>query len=164
MGGKSAGKAAQSALTQSTERALSLAEKLEEQTEPARTIPIQKYRALVSGDPEVTTQALAPSIQGIRQQFGQARKSIERSLPRGGTMEQARGDIAQAEAGTIGSLGPQMFSESLARLASLGVGGTQAGIAALGTGTQAGSALAGMAGQQARGGLFGGLGSMFGGK
>jgi len=164
MGGKSAGKAAQSALTQSTERALALSEKLEEQTEPARTIPIQKYRALVSGDPEATTQALAPSIQGIRQQFGQARQSIERSLPRGGTLEQARGDLAKGEAGTVGSLGPQMFSESLARLATLGVGGTQAGISAMGTGVQAGSALAGMAGQQARGGLFGGLGSMFGGK
>jgi len=110
MGGKSAGKAAQSALTQSTERALALSEKLEEQTEPARTIPIAKYRALVSGDPEATTQALAPSIQGIRQQFGQARKSIERSLPRGGTLEQSRGDLAKAEAGTVGSLGPQMFS------------------------------------------------------
>lgn len=164
MGGKSAGRAAQSALTQSTERALGLAEKLEEQTEPARTIPIAKYRALVSGDPEATTTAMAPAIQGIRQQFGQARKSIERSLPRGGALEQARGDVARAEAGAVGSLGPQLFSESLARLASLGVGGTQAGIAALGTGTQAGGSLAQMAGQQARGGFFGGLGSMFGGK
>ena len=104
MGKKSSGRAAEAALTESTERALGLSEKLERQTEPARTIPIQKYRQLVSGDPEVTTQALAPQIQGIRQQFGQARGSIERSLPRGGTLEQARGDLARAEAGTVGSL------------------------------------------------------------
>jgi hypothetical protein len=49
MGKKSSGRAAEAALTESTERALGLSEKLERQTEPARTIPIQKYRQLVSG-------------------------------------------------------------------------------------------------------------------
>lgn len=164
MGGKSAGRAAQQALTQSTERALGLSEKLEEQTEPARTIPIQKYRALVSGDPELTTTALAPQIQGIRQQFGQARQSIERSLPRGGTLEQARGDIARAEAGTVGSLGPQLFQESLARLASLGVFGTQAGIGSLGTAQQGGAGLTNLAQVQSRQGIGGIFGSVLGGK
>ncbi len=164
MGGKSAGRAAESALTQGTERALALSEKLEKQTEPARTIPIQKYRQLVSGDPEATTQALAPQIQGIRQQFGQARGSIERSLPRGGTLEQARGDLARAEAGTVGSLGPQLFQESLARLASLGVFGTQAGIGALGTGLQGGAGLTNLAQVQSKQGIGGMFGSILGGK
>lgn len=164
MGGKSAGRAAEASLVKGTERALALSEKLERQTEPARTIPIQKYRQLISGDPEATTQALAPQIQGIRQQFGQARGSIERSLPRGGTLEQARGDLARAEAGTVGSLGPQLFQESLARLASLGVFGTQAGIGALGTSMQGGSALTNLSQVQGRQGFGGFLGSALGGK
>ncbi len=164
MGKKSSGRAAESALTEATERALGLSEKLERQTEPARTIPIQKYRQLVSGDPEATTQALAPQIQGIRQQFGQARGSIERSLPRGGTLEQARGDLARAEAGTVGSLGPQLFQESLARLASLGVFGTQAGIGSLGTAMQGGAGLTNLSQVQGGQGFGGMMGSLFGGK
>jgi hypothetical protein len=164
MGKKSTSRAAEAALTESTERALGLSEKLERQTEPARTIPIQKYRQLVSGDPEATTQALAPQIQGIRQQFGSARGSIERSLPRGGTLEQARGDLARAEAGTVGSLGPQLFQESLARLASLGVFGTQAGIGSLGTAMQGGSALTNLSQVQGSQGFGGMMGSLMGGK
>ena len=140
--GKSASKKAESSLGASADRFAALQEKLESESAPQRQQVGQYFSDIISGDRQKATRALAPQIEATRAQFGQAGKAIERNLPRGGVQQQARSDVAQAEAGAVGNLYTGGVNEALARLAALSTFGTQAGISAGGQGVGAGTSLA----------------------
>jgi hypothetical protein len=160
--GKSAMKTAESSLGASAERFAALQEKLESESAPQRKQVGTYFSDIISGDRQKATRALAPQIEATRAQFGQAGKAIERNLPRGGVQQQARSDVAQAEAGAVGNLYTGGVNEALARLAALSTFGTQAGISAGGQGISAGSSLAELGAAQ-NAAAMGALGSFGGG-
>jgi hypothetical protein len=160
--GKSAMKTAESSLGASAERFAALQEKLEAESAPQRKQVGTYFSDIISGDRQKATRALAPQIEATRAQFGQAGKAIERNLPRGGVQQQARSDVAQAEAGAIGSIYTGGVNEALARLAALSTFGTQAGISAGGQGISAGTGLAELGASQNRAAM-GAMGSAAGG-
>lgn len=160
--GKSASKKAESSLGASADRFAALQEKLESESAPQRQQVGQYFSDIISGDRQKATRALAPQIEATRAQFGQAGKAIERNLPRGGVQQQARSDVAQAEAGAVGNLYTGGVNEALARLAALSTFGTQAGISAGGQGVGAGTSLAELGASQ-NAAAMGALGSMAGG-
>lgn len=155
--GKGASKAAESTLTSSASRFADLQEKLEAESAPHRQQVGNYFSDIISGDRQKATRALAPQIEATRAQFGQARKAIERNLPRGGVKEQAESDVAQAEAGAVGNLYTGGVNEALARLGALSTFGTQAGINAGQGAVSAGGALANLAGSK-QSSLWGGIG------
>ncbi len=167
--GKGAGKKSQDILTGTSAKFSQTMDQLLSESEPARKIPMNFWSSIIKGGPEADA-VLAPSTESIRSQFEQARAAIERSLPRGGAMDNALTQTHIAEAGTVGSQRTNLLSEAVARLASMGVFGTQSGISAGGGSLSAGNSLANLSGMQAQawgtglGGLAEGVGSIFGGK
>ncbi len=155
--GKGASRKAESTLGASADRFAALQEKLEAESAPQRKQVGNYFSDIISGDRQKATRALAPQIEATRAQFGQAGKAIERNLPRGGVQQQARSDIAQAEAGAIGNLYTGGVNEALARLASLSTWGTQAGISAGQGAVGAGGSLANLATGKSNS-LWGGIG------
>ncbi len=167
--GKGAGKKSEDILSGTSQKFSETMEQLLSESEPARKIPMNFWSSIIKGGPEADA-VLGPSTESIRSQFSSAREAIERSMPRGGAMDKAMSQTHIAEAGTIGGQRTNLLSEAVARLASMGVFGTQSGISAGGGSLSAGNSLANLSGMQAQawgaglGGLAEGVGSIFGGK
>jgi hypothetical protein len=120
--------AAQSGIADQT---ADIAKQLIDETAPARKQSLDYYSAVSKGGPE-GQRAVAPQINAATQQFYLARKQAE-SLPPGGLRDKSLRDLSLAEAGSKTSIYSGGTAEANARLASMGWGGTQAGIGAYGT-------------------------------
>jgi hypothetical protein len=120
------------------DRFADLEERLQAEAAPDRAMARNYYRGIIAGGPEAA-RVLAPEQSAIRKSYQVAREQLERNAPAGGAIERGRRDLAIAEAGDVGSLFSRKVDEAVARLAQLGIFGTQAGMAAGGNVLDAGS-------------------------
>ena len=123
--------------------------------------------ALASGDPNMVARANAPSLNAIARNYAAASRTLE-NLPAGGAKDRAVRDLVYNQARDRTAVMSGGTQEALARLASMGWGGTQAGVGAFGTATsglgQAGQTYANLAGSkgQSAGSAAAGIGSIAG--
>lgn len=124
------------------------------------------YSAIASGDRGTIARTMAPTLSQISNQFSAAQRRAEETMPRGGNLEATKRDLRLGEAASRAGATTGSLQEAVARLASMGWGGTQAGVGAFGgAGNQFGGAantmagLSQMKGQNAAQGAAG-LGSM----
>lgn len=167
--GKSASSQAQRIEADAANRFAALSEKFEQEGAPARKYVQDTNTALAGGDPTKLQEFNAPSISAIRGQFSNARTQIERELPRGGVLDQAKANLSTAEASNIGNLFTAGREAALGRLQGISQFATSAGLGANSGAVSAGNSLVQLAsGQksalgQGLGGLFSGAGAAVGG-
>ena len=92
--------------------------------------PIQYYQALLSGNQQAMTQAIAPTSQAIASQYKGAEQSTSTSQPMGGYRSQQLANLPFQEAQQIGNL----YAPLQANAAS-GLSGIANNIAGIGTAT-----------------------------
>ena len=168
------GKSAQKAATGTADAQLALAnrtadigEGLLKEAQPARETAQNAYLAVAGGDPTKTAQFSAPSLNAITRNYAAASKSLD-NMPMGGAKDRAQRSLITGQASDRSNVLTGGVQEALARLASMGMGGTQTGVGAYG---QASSGM-GQAGQtysnlssakgQSAGSAAGGLGTVAG--
>lgn len=136
---------------------------------PARQAALGYYSAIMKGSRPETLLAAAPQVAEVSNQMTALRRRAEQ-LPPGGLRDKALRDIALQEAAMKTQIYAGGVPEAAARLASMGYGGTQAGVGAFGQAGQGlGSAAQNMAAlsqmkAQSWAGLAGGIGALAGGK
>ena len=158
MGKKSAEKSntALDAQSKIAEKTLDIGERLLKESEPARQYAQNTYMGLAKGNVPGVEKFVAPQISAATQQFYLARKAVE-NMPPGAARDAAMRDLNLQEASTKTSIYSGAPAEATARLASMGWGGTQAGVGAFG---QAGAGYSSVA--QQYGEMAGQKGSMAG--
>jgi hypothetical protein len=98
--------------------------------------PVAYYNALLSGNQEAMTQAIAPTAEAIGSQYGAAEQSASTSLPRGGYRSTTLANLPFQKAQQIGDLYAPLQANAAAGLS--GIAGDVAGIGTqvAGIGTQ----------------------------
>jgi hypothetical protein len=169
--GKGAAKQSETALAAQSgiaQQELDIGKQLLGETAPARQQALSTYTGLSKGNMPGIQAYVAPQINAATQQFYQARRAAL-ALPPGGQRDQALRDVNLQESASKNQIYSGGVSESTARLASLGMGGTQTGVGAYGTAgqtmgqvAQGYGSLASSKGAQAAS-MFGGLGGALAG-
>jgi hypothetical protein len=132
MGKKSQEKAdtALNAQNQIAQKQTDLADKLVSESDPARMQALNTYTGIAGGNQPGIQKYVAPQVNAIAQQFNMARKSAE-SMPAGGLRDKFLKDITLQEAGAKNQAYSGGVSDSLARMATMGISGTNAGQSSL---------------------------------
>jgi len=122
---------------------------------------------VIQGGPQAYS-LIAPQVDFTKQQFQNARQTLNAGVPAGGARARGYQQLAQAEAGTVSGLFKDKINEILGRLQQLSEFGTSTGLQATGGISGAGSALGELAAQRAQavasglGGIAGAFGTYFG--
>jgi hypothetical protein len=134
MGKKSAQKAntALDAQSQVAGKQADLAERLVDESSPARMQALNTYQGVAAGNQPGIQKYVAPQINAATQQFYLARKAVE-SMGPGGMRDQAMKDINLQEAGAKTQIYSGGVSDALARAATMGMSGSTAGQSGYGT-------------------------------
>jgi hypothetical protein len=143
MGKKATEKAnlAMEAQTKIAGRTLDIGEGILKESAPARQAAQNTYMGLSQGNVPGIEKFVGPQINAATQQFSLAKQSIE-NMPPGPARDIALRNLKLQEAGTKTGIYSSAPQEATARLASMGWGGTQAGVGTIG---QAGEGYSGIA-------------------
>lgn len=165
--GKGAAKradAAAEAQTRIAEKQFDLGAMLLEAAKPAREQAQNTYMGLSKGNIPGIQSYVAPQLNMTNMQFAQAKKAID-AMPPGGAKEAARRDLELQRARGISDVLSGGVAEGTTRLASMGWGGTQAGVGSYGQASGAYGNIAKMYSEQASATrqTLGGLASAAGG-
>jgi hypothetical protein len=102
---------------------------------PARQTSMQYYTDIAKGTGPNLQRAVAPQINAASQQYYTAGRSVQNLAP-GGQRDRATRDLALGQASTKSSIYSGGVNEAIARLASMGMGGSQMGVGAYGSAGQ----------------------------
>lgn len=138
-----------------------------QESAPARNLLQDYYTSAIKGGPEAY-RAISPQVDFAKQQFQNARQTLDKGVPAGGARARGYKQLATAEAGTVSGLFKDKINEILGRLQQMSEFGTSSGLQATGGISSAGTALGELAAQRANavasgvGGVAGALGTYFG--
>jgi hypothetical protein len=113
------------------EQQLGLAKQLITESSPWRQYAGNTYMGLAKGNMPGIQSLVAPQINAADQQYAIAEKQIKEMAP-GGQRDSLLRNLQLQKAGTKTGIYSGGVSESLARTASMGMGGTQQGVGAFG--------------------------------
>lgn len=105
------------------------------------TGPLDWFRKLLTGDSTALMQAVAPAVQSLTGQYGQAEKAVKAFQPRGGERNKVLAELPFRKAGDIATLiggaqekGAAGLADIAGLLGQLGLGSTGAGTSAANAG------------------------------
>lgn len=147
--GKSAGKQAQTALTNAATASAGISKDLQTSLIPDAKTASNYYSAVASGDQAKLSQYVGPQVNAAKDAYSTARTQIENSAPKGGQRDQALTDLSTRQAGDVSRIMTGGTQDALAHLESLGQLGVNGALSGLNTSTGAGTSLAQLSAAQA---------------